>query len=244
MPATPNLKSLGRSFSDEVAKFIGDPYVYGAAGATSFDCSGLVQYALEQLGVKNVPRTSEAQAAWATPVKASDLQPGDLVFSQWPGDGASPGHVAVYVGGGEMVEAPRPGENVHKIALNDYYKRYVTGYGRVPGVAFTGDTPGSSSSNGSAEQAGFGSVISGALGSIPIIGPFLTAGTALSDVANAIMSTVGPIAQVFADLGKALETTMTIVLWLINPMNWVRIVAGVVGAAALVTGVALVATAA
>ena len=107
-------------------------------------------------------------------------------------------------------------------------------------VTASGGT-GGGGGGGGVQQAGF---IGDLLGAIPVIGPFLSAGSALSDVANSIMSTLGPIAQVFSDLGKAVETGMTIILWLVNPMNWLRLIAGVIGAGSLVTGLILVAGAA
>jgi hypothetical protein len=125
----------GAGIVAEVKKFLGDPYVFGAAGPSTFDCSGLVKYVLDSLGVKGVPRTSEQQYSWAQHVTASQLQPGDLVFSQWPGDDASPGHVAIYAGGGQVIEAPQPGENVHQVPLDANYKAHVVGYGRAPSIA-------------------------------------------------------------------------------------------------------------
>jgi NlpC/P60 family protein len=121
----------GNAIVSEIEKFTGDPYVYGAAGPSSFDCSGLVQYVLTKLGVADVPRTSEAQYAWATKINASDLQPGDLVFAQFPGDNASPGHVGVYVGGGRVLSAEDPAQGIGYDTLADWGSAIV-GYGRVP----------------------------------------------------------------------------------------------------------------
>jgi len=64
----------GNDIVVEAEKFRGDPYVWGAAGPSSFDCSGLVQYTLQRLGVKNVPRTSEDQWNWVE--KISCFSPG------------------------------------------------------------------------------------------------------------------------------------------------------------------------
>ena len=77
-------------------RHLGAPYVYGAEGPNSFDCSGLRQYGFHQEGV-DIPRTSESQWNWSgfKPISYGDLQPGDLIFSDWPGDGTSPGHVAM-----------------------------------------------------------------------------------------------------------------------------------------------------
>lgn len=240
-------KLTGDAFVAEASKFIGDPYVLGAAGPTHFDCSGLVQYALEQLGMKNVPRTSELQYGWSDPIKEKDLRPGDLVFSQWPGDGLSPGHVAIYAGGGQLVEAPKPGESVHKIPLNSFYKKYVTAYGRIPGASVAATDTTSSSSSGGGGQSLSSEIGEGAikaLEAIPGIGDLFKAGQEVSDVAKSILGVFGPIAMVFEDMGQSLEAAMTAVVWLVNPMNWLRMVAGAVGFVSFIAGAVLVATSA
>jgi NlpC/P60 family len=121
----------GTQIVAEVEKFAGDAYVYGAAGPSTFDCSGLVQYVLQTLGVQNVPRTSEEQYAWATKISQQQLEPGDLVFAQFPGDNASPGHVGVYTGNGEVLSAEDPASGVGYDTLSDWGSAIV-GYGRVP----------------------------------------------------------------------------------------------------------------
>ncbi|MER7678634.1 MULTISPECIES: C40 family peptidase [unclassified Streptomyces] len=83
---------------------IGRPYVYGATGPSSFDCSGLTSWAYAQAGV-SIPRTSESQANIGTRIYSqSDLQVGDLVF--FFGDLH---HVALYAGNGQVLHAPRTG---------------------------------------------------------------------------------------------------------------------------------------
>lgn len=129
----------GSEIVAEVQKFKGDAYVYGAAGPSSFDCSGLVQYVLTKLGVANVPRTSEEQYGWVQKISASQLQPGDLVFAQFPGDNASPGHVGVYVGNGQILSAEDPASGVGDSSLASWGNNIV-GYGRVPS-----STPGTQS---------------------------------------------------------------------------------------------------
>jgi NlpC/P60 family len=121
----------GNSISSEVTKFLGDNYIYGGTTPSGFDCSGLVLYVLTTLGVKGVPRTSEEQYAWAQHIDKSDLAPGDLVFAQFPGDNASPGHVGIYVGNGKVISAEDPASGVGESTL-DSWGSAIVGYGRVP----------------------------------------------------------------------------------------------------------------
>jgi hypothetical protein len=121
----------GDSIAKEVASLVGDPYRYGGTTPGGFDCSGMVQYVLTKLGVKGVPRTSEAQWAWVQKEQAKDLAPGDLVFAQFPGDNASPGHVGVYVGNGRVVSAEDPAHGVGISTLSSWGS-HIVGYGRVP----------------------------------------------------------------------------------------------------------------
>jgi resuscitation-promoting factor RpfA len=93
---------------------LGKPYVLGAEGPYSFDCSGLTMRAWQAAGV-TIPRTSQAQAAALQRVPVSQIQPGDLVIYR-DGSGASRGHVAIYVGKNKIVEAPRPGASVREVA--------------------------------------------------------------------------------------------------------------------------------
>ena len=126
------------AFLSVLGKLVGDPYSFGAAGPSSFDCSGLVQYALSRVGI-HAPRTSEEQWAWVQHIPESQLQPGDLIFEQWPGDQAAPGHVAIYTGSGKIEEAPQPGEPVHVIAWSpgsvSAAGGRIVGYGRIPGMS-------------------------------------------------------------------------------------------------------------
>jgi cell wall-associated NlpC family hydrolase len=92
---------------------IGKPYMYGAAGPDSWDCSGLTQWAFAQAGVL-IPRTAADQyAAVPTKVPLGQIEPGDLLF--WATDTNDPTtihHVAIYVGNGLMLDAPHTGANV------------------------------------------------------------------------------------------------------------------------------------
>ncbi|MFJ8749820.1 NlpC/P60 family protein [Streptomyces sp. NPDC102441] len=92
---------------------IGKPYVWGATGPSSYDCSGLTQAAWKEAGV-DLPRTTWDQVEVGTRVATADLQPGDLVFFY---DDIS--HVGIYKGDGMMIHAPKPGANVREESI--YY---------------------------------------------------------------------------------------------------------------------------
>ena len=85
---------------------VGSPYVWGAAGPNSFDCSGLTSWAFGQAGV-SIPRSSSAQSQSGTAVSQGNLQPGDLVFFYSPVS-----HVGIYAGDGMVVHAPTAGQSV------------------------------------------------------------------------------------------------------------------------------------
>jgi cell wall-associated NlpC family hydrolase len=88
-------------------KQLGKPYVWGATGPRSFDCSGLTSSAWRAAGV-SIPRVSRAQSTGAgRAISKSELRPGDLVFFYSPVS-----HVAMYVGNGVVIHAPRPGKSV------------------------------------------------------------------------------------------------------------------------------------
>src|SRR6185437_7004130 len=72
---------------------LGTPYVWGGHAPGGFDCSGLVYWSARAAGIKGMPRTSEQQWGFVNRISESQLRPGDLVFEQWPGDQAAPGHV-------------------------------------------------------------------------------------------------------------------------------------------------------
>jgi len=97
---------------------IGDPYVWGAAGPSSWDCSGLTMGAWRAGGI-SLPHYSVAQYSQSTPISRSQLRVGDLVF--W-GSSSSPSsiyHVALYAGNGMIVQAPRTGRDVEEVSM--YY---------------------------------------------------------------------------------------------------------------------------
>jgi cell wall-associated NlpC family hydrolase len=96
---------------------LGLPYVWGAAGPRSFDCSGLVKWSFAQAGVV-MPRVAVDQARTGPAIPLSQAQPGDLLFYRT--DPTAPdyiSHVAIYLGQGQMLQAPEPGMNVEVVPL-------------------------------------------------------------------------------------------------------------------------------
>ncbi|MET8539229.1 C40 family peptidase [Kitasatospora sp. NPDC004799] len=106
---------------------LGKPYVWGGNGPSGYDCSGLVQQAYRRAGI-SLPRVADDQYAATTPISAGQLRRGDLVF--WSDSGRASGihHVGIYLGGGQFVEAPRPGTTVRISTLSPGY--YPTHFGR------------------------------------------------------------------------------------------------------------------
>ncbi len=96
---------------------VGDAYVWGAAGPSAFDCSGLTMAAWSQAGV-GLPHSSSAQYGSGPHVSEGDLQPGDLVFYYSPIS-----HVGMYIGNGMIVHAANPGAGVRVDDL--HYMPYV-----------------------------------------------------------------------------------------------------------------------
>jgi cell wall-associated NlpC family hydrolase len=95
----------------------GLPYVWGAAGPLSFDCSGLVEWAFAQAGL-SMPRVAADQALTGAVVPASQLSPADLLFYRTdPTDPGYISHVAIYLGNGWMIQAPQPGMNVEVVPV-------------------------------------------------------------------------------------------------------------------------------
>lgn len=100
---------------------LGKPYVWGADGPNGYDCSGLTSAAWRAAG-KSLPHNTRMQWGAVTHISRSELRPGDLVFY------SGLGHVGLYVGGGQVIDAPSAGRNVLKRGMN---LMPIQGYGRV-----------------------------------------------------------------------------------------------------------------
>jgi peptidoglycan DL-endopeptidase CwlO len=93
-------------------QYLGRPYVWGAAGPYAFDCSGLVTYVFAQVGI-SLPHFAAAQWNYGVYVPKDQLEAGDLVFFE------NLGHVGIYIGSGEYIQAPQPGDVVKITPLSD-----------------------------------------------------------------------------------------------------------------------------
>ncbi|MFD6949845.1 hypothetical protein A6A08_21260 [Nocardiopsis sp. TSRI0078] len=115
----------GRAAAEWALEQVGKPYLWGGTGPHAFDCSGLTMQAWAAAGV-SIPRVTTDQVNAGTRIGLGELQPGDLLFYD-TGSGASPSHVTMYVGGGQMVNAPRTGQLIRVEPVDgDYYSaRFV-----------------------------------------------------------------------------------------------------------------------
>lgn len=106
------------SIIETAKKFVGTPYVWGGTSPLGFDCSGFTQYVFKQFGI-DLPRVSYQQANGGTRVGIKDLQPGDLVA--WDNSSRNNGadHIAIYIGDGKVIHAPKPGDSVKISTLWD-----------------------------------------------------------------------------------------------------------------------------
>ena len=245
-------------FVNNAASYIGTPYVWGGASPSGFDCSGLVEYVLSSMGVKGVPRTSEEQYAWAKPVTVNNLQAGDLIFMNFPGE-VSPGHVLIYAGNGRAIHAPQPGADVQTVAFQPKAKGAsewggtIVGYGRVPGLTYTGVPNGDTSSAGksiyqqparpgtqqtadSGDYAGLWHYVNplnipgevahageSALSHIPIIG----------GIVSGLTNLPGDISGIAQGIGEGFK----FLVWLLSPKHWAMMAEVLVGVALVALGI-------
>lgn len=101
--AAPAAGASGSAVLDIASRYVGVPYVYGGGTPSGFDCSGFTAYVYGQVGI-SLPRSSGAQRNAGTVIPRSEAKAGDLIWS--------PGHVAIYAGGNQQIDAPRPGKTI------------------------------------------------------------------------------------------------------------------------------------
>jgi cell wall-associated NlpC family hydrolase len=129
---------VARTAIDAALKEVGKPYVWGAEGPDTYDCSGLMQWAYNIAGI-NLPRVSRDQFNAGGHVPVREAQPGDLMF--YATDRSDPTtihHVFLYMGDGQMVEAPYSGQNVRVQKVSWDYRELVplaTRPGTTPNTA-------------------------------------------------------------------------------------------------------------
>jgi len=176
---------------------VGKPYQWGGTGPDAYDCSGLVQQSYRAAGI-NLPRTSEMMLGTGQKIDAQYIAPGDLLFPD-------PGHVQIYIGQGNIVEAPSTGLKVRVVpvwGMNDptyplWTARRVTAPGAVAGTGTL--TAQSVSAPGIVGDltAGTGGLLGGLLGG------------------NAA-STVSGLLGLIVKLADAIK-------WIAKPANWLRV---------------------
>lgn len=105
----------GQAIVDYAKQFLGRPYVYGAAGPNSFDCSGLTYYVYNHAVGINIGRTTYDQINSGREVSRDELQVGDLVFTH-------ANHVGIYVGNNQIIHAPQSGEVVKISNINKFWR--------------------------------------------------------------------------------------------------------------------------
>lgn len=111
----PGSSASGNAIVDFAYGYIGAPYVYGATGPSSFDCSGFTSFVFRNAAGIDITRTTYSQIGVGTPVSYGELQPGDLVFTY------GLDHVGIYVGGGQYIHAPQPGDSVKVSPVTSFY---------------------------------------------------------------------------------------------------------------------------
>jgi len=113
--------SVRNSIISYAKKFLGTPYVWGGTTPRGFDCSGFVQYVLRANG-KTMPRIAYEQARMGTKAALANLRPGDLIAWDHSHLGGAD-HIAIYIGNGQIIEAPHTGANVRirKLGKNENF---------------------------------------------------------------------------------------------------------------------------
>ena len=112
----PNMEKALKLLKEQVGK----PYVWGAEGPDSFDCSGLTQYIYKHALGKDIPRVAADQSKFGQPVSRDNLKPGDLLFFDTMNKGKVT-HVGMYIGNNEFIHAANSKKGVIKSTLTGHY---------------------------------------------------------------------------------------------------------------------------
>ena len=124
----PLASSKGEDIVAYAKQYLGKPYVYGASGPNSFDCSGFTMYVYQHFGI-SMSHSANAQSRLGTSVSKEDLQLGDLVFFRDYETGVGIGHVGIYIGGGDFIHASSGSGYCVKISTlisGSYDNRYMS----------------------------------------------------------------------------------------------------------------------
>lgn len=233
MPGPTSSPPTGTQFVSLASAQIGTPYVWGGDKPGGFDCSGLVYWAAHALGLTSFPRTSEEQWGAVQRIQGTQLQPGDLIFLNFPGE-VSPGHVVIYAGGNSIIQAPKTGELVQRDSFSsgtfESWGATVVGYGRIPGLNYAGEPviPGGSGTTvGGPTSSGGGGLVSGVTQDIwGFLNLPLKALAGAGDLPSAVLALAAP----FVKIAEAVD-------WLLHPGHWIRIFAGVAGSILVFVGI-------
>ena len=116
--------STRSSVRDQIIEFaskkLGSPYVWGATGPNSFDCSGFVGYVFKKAADLNLPRVSSAQATFKPKISSMNMRNGDLVFFETTGKGRI-SHVGIYMGNRQFIHASSGSKRVTVSSLDSSY---------------------------------------------------------------------------------------------------------------------------
>ena len=115
---------------EEAQKHLGKPYVFGAKGPNSFDCSGFVCWSLSKSGIKDIATNAQGLFNASTPVSRENARPGDLIFFHSTYSTANTvTHVGIYIGNGQMIHAGSP---IQYASIDtSYWTQHFYAFGRI-----------------------------------------------------------------------------------------------------------------
>ncbi|OTN92928.1 glucosaminidase domain-containing protein [Enterococcus faecium] len=113
-----NATNVQQAIVREAFKHLGKPYVWGAKGPNTFDCSGLTYYVYMKATCHYIGGWTGEQQYAGTQIPVSQAQPGDLVF--WGPSSGVTHHVGIYIGNGQFIHAPQPGDKVRVTSISDF----------------------------------------------------------------------------------------------------------------------------